>query len=150
MIKLDELDHEILELLGQDSRQSYREIAKKLEVSHVSISNRIKKMEEEGIILGYSTVLNPEKLGFYPLCLRISPDSRSDLSKVGRTIAENREIKVVLRVSGECELLALAMCEDREKAIDLLNELHKIPGIHKAESHVVLDTIKLSGIQLKT
>jgi len=149
MIELDELDHKILELLEEDSRQSYREIAKKLEISHVSVSNRIKKMEEEGIILGYSTVMNPEKLGFYPLCLRISPDSGSDLSNIGRKIAKNRAVKVVLRVSGECELLALAMCENREKAIDLLNDIHKITGIDKAESHVVLDTIKLNGIQLK-
>jgi DNA-binding Lrp family transcriptional regulator len=150
MEEMDELDHKILELLEEDSRQSYREIAKKLDVSHVNISNRIKRMEEKEIILGYTTIINPNKLGYYPLCLRISADSGSDLSIIGRKIAENESVNVVLRVSGECELLALAMCESREKALNLLDEFHGISGIEKAESHVVLETIKLSGFQIFT
>ncbi len=47
------------------------------------------------------------------------------------------------------ELLALAMCKDRKSAIRLLDEISAIPGIEKAESHVVLETIKLSGRKLK-
>ena len=57
--------------------------------------------------------------------------------------------KVVVRVSGECELLALAMCNDRKEAIELLKEVSMISGIEKAESHVVLESIKLSGRNLK-
>jgi DNA-binding Lrp family transcriptional regulator len=56
---------------------------------------------------------------------------------------------VVLRVSGDCELLVLAMCEDRQEALELLNEISGIPGVDKAESHVVLETVKVSGKKMR-
>ncbi len=81
MAELNELDLKILELLEEDSRQSYREMAKKLNVSHVNVSNRIQSMEQEGIIRGYTTITNPNRLDYYALCLRISADSGTDLSQ---------------------------------------------------------------------
>lgn len=149
MAKLNELDLKILELLEEDSRQSYREMAKKLNVSHVNVSNRIQSMEQEGIIRGYTTITNPDRLDYYALCLRISADPGADLSGIGRKIAENDSVDVVLRVSGECELLALAVCGSRDAAIQLLDEINDIPGIQKAESHVVLEAIKLGGVKIK-
>lgn len=147
--RIDNLDNDILKLLQADSRMSYREIAKALDVSHVSVSTRIKAMEESGVIRGYTVVTDPDALESYPLCLRISAGSGSDLSTIGFKVAEHEEISVVLRVSGECELLALAMCLDRQSAVELLDEISGIPGIEKAESHVVLEAIKLSGHKLK-
>lgn len=146
---IDDLDRDILKLLQADSRMSYREMAKALDVSHVSVSTRIKALEESGVIMGYTAVTDPDALGSYPLCLRISASSGSDLSEIGSRVAEHEEISVVLRVSGECELLALAMCRDRQSAVELLDEISGIPGIDKAESHVVLEAIKLSGRKLK-
>lgn len=149
MVQREDLDDEIIRLLTQDSRLSYREIAKELNISHVSVSSRIKAMEEQGRIAGYTAVVNPDAQSHYPLCLRISAESGGDLSEIGDKVADHEEISVVLRVSGECELLALALCPDREHAIRLLDEVAAIPGIGKAESHVVLETIKLDGFKLK-
>jgi DNA-binding Lrp family transcriptional regulator len=147
--RVDDLDRSILKLLQEDSRMSYRQIAKDLDVSHVSVSNRVKAMEDDGVIRGYTVVTDPDSLGSYPLCLRISTVSGSDLSDIGAEIAKYQEISVVLRVSGECELLALAMCRDRQSALELLDEISGVHGIGKAESHVVLEAIKLSGHKLK-
>ncbi|MBN2334990.1 Lrp/AsnC family transcriptional regulator [Candidatus Bathyarchaeota archaeon] len=145
----EDLDNEILRLLQSDSRMSYREIAKTLDVSHVNVSSRIKALEEQGRIIGYTAIVNPDAMHHYPLCLRISAESGADLSEIGRRVADYDEIQVVVRVSGECELLALAMCEDRECAIRLLDEIGAIQGIDKAESHIVLETIKLGGKKLR-
>jgi DNA-binding Lrp family transcriptional regulator len=149
MVQREDLDDEIIRLLIQDSRLSYREIAKTLDISHVNVSSRIKAMEEHGRIAGYTTVVNPDAQDHYPLCLRISAASGGDLSEIGDKVADHDEVNVVLRVSGECELLALAICPDREHAIRLLDEVAAIPGIEKTESHVVLETIKLGGFKLK-
>lgn len=149
MVQREDLDDEIIRLLQKDSRMSYREIAKALDISHVSVSSRIKIMEDQGRIAGYTAVINPDTQRYYPLCLRISAESGGDLSEIGGKVADHEEVSVVLRVSGECELLALAMCQDRENAIRLLDEISAIPGIDKAESHVVLETIKLGGKKLK-
>ena len=147
--KFDELDNEILRLLQEDSRMSYREIAKALDVSHVNVSSRIRAMEESGVIRGYTVVTDPDALECYPLCLRISASPGSDLSAIGSKVADQGEVSMVMRVSGECELLALAMCRDRQSALELLDRVSGIPGIEKAESHVVLEAMKLSGRKLK-
>jgi DNA-binding Lrp family transcriptional regulator len=144
-----DLDDEIIKLLQRDSRQSFREIAKQLDISHVSVSSKVKALEESGIIKGYTAVTDPDKLNNYPLCLRIAAGNGSDLSAIGEEIAEYPEVNVVMRVSGDCELLALAMCKNRESALKLLNEINRIKGIGKVESHIVLEAIKLGGVKLK-
>ena len=149
MTQKNDLDSQILLLLARDSRQSYRELAKQLDISHVSVSSRVKAMEESGIIRGYTSVIDPDKLGYYPLCLRISAAQGGNLTKIGDQVAEHPEINVVLRISGDCELLALAMCKSRASALVLLDKINEISGIIKAESHVVLEAIKMGGVKLK-
>jgi Lrp/AsnC family transcriptional regulator for asnA, asnC and gidA len=149
MTQKRDLDSEILKLLVKDSRQSYRELAKQLDISHVSVSSRVKAMEESGVIRGYTSITDPDKMDFYPLCLRISAAQGGNLSKIGDDIAGHPEINVVMRISGDCEILALAMCESRESALVLLDKINEIKGIAKAESHVVLEAIKMGGIKLK-
>jgi len=148
--QIDDLDRDILKLLQTDSRMSYREIAKAIDVSHVNVSSRIRALEESGVIRGYAVVTDPDALGSYPLCLRISAAPGGNLSKIGSRVADQGEVSVVMRVSGECELLALAMCRDKQSALELLDRINGIPGIEKAESHVVLEAIKLSGRKLKS
>ena len=123
------MDKEILKLLSEDSRQSYRELAKQLDLSHVSVSNKVKNLEEIGVIKGYTTIIDPDKMNYYPVCLRISASQGGNLSEIGDEVADFPEVNVVMRVSGDCELLALAMCETREQALKLLNEINEIEGI---------------------
>ena len=148
-LELDELDRKILALLSEDSRRSYREIAKHLGVSHATVSGRIRRLEEEDVIKGYTVILDPDVMNLYPLYLRISTGPRADPSEIGRKIASLEKVHVILRVSGDCELLALTMCEDRQEALNLLSEISGIAGVDKAESHVVLESLKLSGKNLK-
>jgi DNA-binding Lrp family transcriptional regulator len=146
---LDALDLKILHLLSRDSRLSYREVAKELSISHANVASRIKKLEEAKIIRGYTTILDPEYTDLYSLCIRISAKTGVDLSVVGREIANLEQVYVVLRVSGDCDLLVLGMCKNRQEALDLISKISGIQGIEKVESHVVLETIKLAGVKMK-
>jgi len=149
VVCLDELDVKILQMLSSDSRLSYRDIAKELGVSHANVSSRIKKLEEDKVIRGYITILDPEYMDTYSLCIRISAKTGADLTTIGREIAGFDRVYVVLRVSGDCDLLVLGMCKNRQEAIDLISKISGVQGIEKVESHVVLETIKLAGIKLK-
>ncbi len=146
---IDSVDRKILETLAKDARLSYRDIAKRLGLSHASVSTRIKRLEEGGVIKGYAAVINPDAEGLYPLCLRISAKSGYELREIGGRVAEFPEVHVVMRVSGDCELLALTLSEDKQAALDLLARINRVEGIEKAESHVVLESLKLSGFSLK-
>ena len=61
---LDEIDHQILDVLIENARTPFTDIAKKLLVSAVTIHVRVKKMEDEGIIQGSTLTLNYEKMGY--------------------------------------------------------------------------------------
>ena len=61
---MDKLDYQILQSLNTNARKSFRNIAKELKVSFSTISNRVKKLEDEGIIEKYIPVINREKIGF--------------------------------------------------------------------------------------
>ena len=63
-IKLDEIDHQILDMLIDNTRTPFTDIAKKLLISAGTVHVRVKKMEEAGIILGSSLTVDYEKLGY--------------------------------------------------------------------------------------
>ena len=63
-MKLDNLDRSLLKELEIDGRQSFRDLAKKTGVSVVTVAQRVRKLEEDGTIRGYSGRLSQEKLGY--------------------------------------------------------------------------------------
>ena len=63
-IKLDEIDHQILDMLIDNTRIPFTDIAKKLLISAGTVHVRVKKMEDAGIIKGSSLTLDYQKLGF--------------------------------------------------------------------------------------
>ncbi|MCX6649102.1 MAG: AsnC family transcriptional regulator [Candidatus Bathyarchaeota archaeon] len=97
-MEIDSVDRQILDVLAADARLSYRDIAKRLGVSHASISARIKKLEDGGVIRGYAAVVDPDAEGLYPLCLRISAKSGYELTEIGKKVSEFPEVHVVMRV----------------------------------------------------
>ena len=75
-LMIDSKDKAILEEYLKDSRQSYREIARKTGISATSVAARVSKMEEEGIIKKYTIQIDPEKLG-YELTVLMSVDTQA-------------------------------------------------------------------------
>ena len=63
-MKLDNVDKEIINALILDSKSSYRDIAKKVKVSVATAMNRTKRLEKEGIIKRYTTIIDYDKIGF--------------------------------------------------------------------------------------
>ena len=62
-VTLDRADLEILQALQEDSRQTYTAIGKRLRISHSTVYDRVKKMEEQKIIRGYTALVDLEKAG---------------------------------------------------------------------------------------
>ncbi len=140
---MDDLDKKILDLLCQDARQSYREIARKLGASHANVANRIEKMEKSGIIKGYTAIMNPENFDLYPLCLQMSIKPGANVSLIGQVLAGLDEISIVSRVTGQQDLLVLALCKDKTQAVNLMSKVSGIEGIEKMDSHVIIECMKL-------
>ncbi len=144
MKALDDTDKQILELLSGDARLSYREIARKLKISHANVAGRVESMEKNGIIRGYTVVLNLEEFDLYPLCLQISIKPGAEIAKIGQLLSSFDEVSIVSRVTGECDLLVLAVCQNKNTALKFMSNVSGIEGISRIESHAVIEAIKLS------
>ena len=149
---LDALDRRILVQLQRNSRASLQEIGQAVGLSSSPCWGRIKKMEEAGVIEGYSVRLSPQALGLADTVLvMVTLDSHSDntLEKFGEVLATIPEVVEAHLVSGEYDYLLRIVVKDTRDYERLLREkLYKIKGIRHSQSSFVLRTLKHADLPL--
>jgi DNA-binding Lrp family transcriptional regulator len=130
---------QILTMLLNDSRLSFRTIANKLDISTTTVSRIVKELEKEGAILGYTALVDWRTLGYEStLCIHIGISSKADTEKVGKTIKKIESMKQVFYTTGDLTFNAYAVCKNTEEAAALIEELRRIPGVNQVISHTVL------------
>jgi len=149
---MDRLDRKILSVLQATSRASLQEIGAAVGLSPSPCWGRIKKMEEAGVITGYTVRLNPVALGLTETVLvMVTLESHSDntLEKFGQVLATIPEIVEAHLVSGEYDYLLRVVVKDTRDYERLLREkLYKIKGIRHSQSSFVLRTLKSADLPL--
>lgn len=142
MILVDELDRKILSLLQKDARLSYREVAKELKVAVGTVYNRLKRMEEKGIILGFTPKLNYEKLGYELTAIIGIKAQGKKIIQIEQEIAKNEHVLCVYDVTGEYDIIAVAKFKGREDMNRFVKWLLSIDGVEKTNTHVAMDIVK--------
>jgi Lrp/AsnC family leucine-responsive transcriptional regulator len=136
----------ILAALQANARASLQDIGAAVGLSASPCWARIKKMEEAGVIEGYTVRLNPQALGLADSVLvMVTLDSHSDntLEKFGEVLATIPEVVEAHLVSGEYDYLLRIVVKDTRDYERLLREkLYKIKGIRHSQSSFVLRTLK--------
>lgn len=149
---LDALDLRILATLRQDARASLQDIGRSVGLSTTPCWNRIKRMEAQGVIEGYTVALNAAALGYRDVFIvQVTLASHSDdmLAAFGRALAEIPEVTEALLVSGDYDYALRVVVKDTRDYERLLREkLYKIPGIRHSKSSVVLRSLKSGQIPL--
>ena len=149
---MDNLDRKILQVLQTDSRTSLHDIGQAVGLSPSPCWGRIKKMEEAGVIEGYTVRLNAQALGLGETVLvQVTLDNHSDntLEKFGETLASIPEVIEAWLVSGEYDYLLRIAVKDTKDYERLLRErLYKIKGIRHSQSSFVLRTLKKADLPL--
>ncbi|MDH5783745.1 MAG: Lrp/AsnC family transcriptional regulator [Candidatus Bathyarchaeota archaeon] len=139
---LDKTDVKILEALMLDARLSSRQIAKRCGVSIGTVLSRIKKMEKEGMITGYSAVLDQEKLGYELTVVCEVTVSKGRLLEMENEIARLPNVCCVYDVTGLIDALVVAKFKSREELSKFTKRLLALPFVERTNTHVVLTTIK--------
>jgi DNA-binding Lrp family transcriptional regulator len=139
---LDETDVEILRTLTLDARLSSRQIAKQCGVSIGTVLSRIKRMENEGIIRGYSALLDHEKLGYELTVVSEITVSKGRLLEVENEIARLPNVCCVYDVTGLVDAMIVAKFHNREELGKFTKRLLAIPFVERTNTHVVLTSIK--------
>jgi DNA-binding Lrp family transcriptional regulator len=139
---LDETDVKILEILMLDARLSSRQIAKRCGVSIGTVLSRIKKLEKEGIVTGYSSMLDHEKLGYELTVVSEVTVSKGRLLEMENEIARLPNVCCVYDVTGLIDALVVAKFKNREELGNFTKRLLALPFVERTNTHVVLTTIK--------
>lgn len=141
-MRLDETDVKILKTLLSDARLSSRQIAKQCGVSIGTVLSRIKKMEKEGIIQGYSALLDDEKLGYELTVVSEITVSKGRLLEMENEIARLPNVCCVYDVTGLIDAIIVAKFKNREELGKFTKRLLALPYVERTNTHVVLTTIK--------
>jgi Lrp/AsnC family leucine-responsive transcriptional regulator len=147
---MDQIDRKILRTLQADGRASLQEIGQAVGLSSSPCWERIRKLEQAGVIEGYTVRLSPQALGLNDTVLvQVTLDSHSDntLEKFGETLAAIPEVIEAWLVSGEYDyLLRVAVKDTRDYERLLREKLYKIKGIRHSKSSFVLRTLKKADL----
>jgi DNA-binding Lrp family transcriptional regulator len=139
---LDETDVKILRSLVADARLSSRQVSKKSGVSIGTVLTRMKKLEKEGVVRGYSAVVNHEKLGYMLTALIEITVSKGRLLEMENEIARMSNVCAVYDVTGLTDAFVIAKFKSREDLSSFAKRLLAMPYVERSNTHVVLTTIK--------
>lgn len=142
MSMIDETSKKVLAEYLRDSRQSFREVARKIGISSGTVASRIKEMEEAGIIKKYSTMLNYEKLGFELTAVTEVTISEGMMIEVGNEIAKISHTVGVYNVTGDSDILIIAKFRSRTELSNFTKSVLKMNHVVRTKTHVVLNTLK--------
>ena len=139
---LDELDVAILRRLNTDARKSFRDIARELRVSISTVSNRVKRLEHEGIVLGYIPVLDEKKLGYDVLAVIGIRISKGKLLEVQRKIGREDKVVDVYDVTGEYDSVIIARFKNTKELDTFIKRLVAMENVERTYTQVVLNVVK--------
>ena len=144
---IDTTDGIILNILQSNARTSNAEIARQVDLAPSAVFERIRKLEERGVIEGYTTRINPAAIGLPLLAfIFIRDDDKPGDDKAARSIAEIPEVLEIHHVAGEDCLLVKVRVKDTEALGHLLRDrLGRIPTITSTRTTIVLGSVKESS-----
>ncbi len=138
--KLDEVDHQILDMLIENTRTPFTDIAKKLLISAGTVHVRVKKMEEAGIIQGSSLTLNYTKLGYsFIAYVGIFLQNTSQTKFVLQRINEIPYVTVAHVTTGKFNIFCKIRAKDTNHAKDIIFMLDDIEGVYRTETMISLE-----------
>jgi Lrp/AsnC family transcriptional regulator for asnA, asnC and gidA len=143
---LDEIDEEIIKILQENAKTSYRVIQDKLNISIGTIHNRISKLEKNKIIEGYTLKLNNEKLGYkLTFLIRINIDGKHT-QEILEEITLKPEVCSVFHTTGEQSAALICRFKEAQDVHNFIRELNEKEFITKTNSNMVLKEYKNSSI----
>jgi Lrp/AsnC family transcriptional regulator, leucine-responsive regulatory protein len=142
---LDQIDLRILDLMQANARISNAELARDLEMAPSAILERVKKLEQKQVVLGYTTKLNPAALQQKLLAFIFirTKDGFGETGKTTQALSKIPQVQEVHHIAGEDCFLVKVRTEDASTLMDLMrNSFRKIPNISSTRTTIVLETVK--------
>ena len=150
--KLDDIDQQILLILQNDGRETASHIAEKIKLSVPAAAERIKKLQESGIIKGFRAVLNPKMLGMdISALITVVSDSSRFYEKVVNKAIDEPEVIRCFSTTGDGSHVLLVLTKNTHSLELLLRKIQSWPGVIRTNTQLILSSYKeLTPLYLKT
>lgn len=149
-ISLDEKDLAILRVLQSNARATVKEISDKIHLSTTPVHERIKRMEESGVIVQYATLLNHSKVkkGLMVICyVSLKEHNKKAGAKFIKSIHELNEVIECYNISGEFDFMLKVVAESMDAYYDFhVNKLSQAENIGHVQSVFVMGIIKQTHV----
>jgi len=143
---LDKTDLEILKLLQQNARITIKEVSEKIHLSTTPVHERIKRMEENGVIKQYVTLVDPAKVkkGLMVIVyVSLRQHSKTSGAKFIKTMLEMDEVIECLTISGQFDFMLKVVAENMDAYYDFhVNRLSQVENMGQVQSVFVMGVIK--------
>ena len=140
--KIDDVDFQIINLLQEDSRRSFNKIATKLGIAVGTAYNRVKSLEEKGILKGYTIMVDPVKLGYSLTAIILIQAEGKHLLEVEKEIAKLDNVISVYDITGDFDAAVVARFRDRSSLNSFIKNLLTTPHVRRSVTNVVLNVVK--------
>lgn len=139
---IDALDKKILKALNKNARMSFRKIAKELNISPATFHNKIKKLENSGVLNGYIPLIDTESLGINLIAvigLRVNQEKDNEVQDL---MSKFPQVVAIYEVTGDWDLILICYFKGREDLTDFIKKKLHLKNIERAITHLVLKVVK--------
>ena len=141
-LKIDDLDISILNELKKNSRESFREMAEKLDVAEGTIYNRVSKLQSAGVIKGFIADIDYSKLGYDLTAVIGLIVDGPHLPEIEKDISKSSNVSAVYDVTGEYDALVVGKFKDRESLNSFVKNVLSTQYIRRTHTMLVLNVVK--------
>lgn len=139
---LDEIDQQIVALLRENARRSFQDIGSRVALSAPAVKRRVDRLEEAGVIRGYSAVLDHRALGWTThAVVSLFCEGRMSASEILAAAGRHPEVAAAHTVAGEASAILNVHARDTEHLEQALERIRDTPGILRTQTQVVLSTL---------
>lgn len=141
---MDETDHQLIALLRQNARLSVAALAARLGVSRGTVTNRMRRLEDDNVIVGYTVRLRPDvPRNEIKAWMSIAVDGNQTRSVIASLLGEPG-VATLHDTNGRWDLLAELRAENLQDLAKVLERIRLLKGISNTETSIHLETYRLS------
>ncbi|MBO5227103.1 MAG: Lrp/AsnC family transcriptional regulator [Ruminococcus sp.] len=149
------MKNKLISLLRQNARLSNEQLAVMLGTTEAQIAAEIRSLEEQGVIMGYSAIVNEEKIEGEKVTaiieLRVTPQKDCGFDEIAKIITQYEEVERVSLMAGAYDLEVTVKGDNvKDIAMFVYQKLATLSGVLSTATHFVLKTYKEKGIFIET
>ena len=139
---MDETDRQIVALLQENARRSFQDIGGHVALSAPAVKRRVDRLEEAGVITGYSAAVDPEKFGWHTHAfVGLYCEGRMAGGEILDAVKGHPEVVGAYTVAGEASAILHVRAQDTKHLEEALERMRDVKGVLRTQTQIVLSTL---------